>query len=315
MACPHDVNPAHFIQKAIVQYSRTHGTGLAPSIFAHNFYLGRTGSFFAPVTNFITGSKTAKWVFKALGISTYLPFPKFYFKTLSKNLLAKGSGKRKVVFFHGCFLNNNAPDVGRTITDMLAGLGISVIVPKQVCCGLPAMANGDLNRAKKFAQKNAKILSEYMDKGYDVIYSCTSCGNTLTREYPGILKAPHGEQIARNTYDVHAYILMLMETGQITPSFYPVDKRIAYHIPCHLRAMGIGYPAARLLGMIPGVSIRIHDDHCCGLAGSYGFKAKYEKNRHTAWHHGSRCHPGKKSGYPDIRLRYLPFADGPFYRA
>jgi len=143
---------------------------------------------------------------------------------------------------------------------------------------VPALANGDLKMAKGFAAKNAAILAGYIDRGYDVVYSCTSCGNALTQEYPGVLDAPEGKKISENTYDIHEYILMLMEAGEITPSFGPVEKKVAYHIPCHLRSMGIGYPAAKLLRMIPGLTLCIHDDNCCGLSGSYGFKKKFEAN-------------------------------------
>jgi glycerol-3-phosphate dehydrogenase subunit C len=30
--------------------------------------------------------------------------------------------------------------------------------------------------------------------------------------------------------------------------------------------------------MIPGLTLHIHDDNCCGLSGSYGFKTKFEDN-------------------------------------
>ncbi len=278
VACPHGVNPAHIIQEAQVQYSRAHGKGLAPMLFANNYYLGLLGSLFAPIANLVTKNQSMKKIFKLLGLSTYMPFPEFHFKTLSRSWRWKGKGNRKIVFFHGCYLENNAPEVGRTMTTLLASLGIKVVVPRQVCCGLPALANGDLKKAKQFAAKNTAILSGYIDKGYDVIYSCTSCGNTLTQDYPGILNTPQGNKIAKNTYDIHEYILMLMETEEITPAFSPVNKTIAYHIPCHLRALGIGYPAVKLLRMIPGLTLQIHDTYCCGLAGSYGFKSKFENN-------------------------------------
>lgn len=280
VACPYGVNPSELIQEAQVRYSETHGKGLAATLFAGNYYLGRLGSLFAPVTNAVTKNKGMKKLFRMLGISTYMTFPRFHFRTLSRSLGRRGkeTPKRKVVFFHGCYLDNNAPDLGRSMTGLLSDLGIRVAVPKQVCCGVPALANGDLKMAKGFAAKNASILAGYIDRGYDVVYSCTSCGNALTQEYPGVLDAPEGKKISENTYDIHEYILMLMEAGEITPAFGPVKKRVAYHIPCHLRSMGIGYPAAKLLRMIPGLTLCIHDDNCCGLSGSYGFKKKFEAN-------------------------------------
>jgi len=125
-------------------------------------------------------------------------------------------------------------------------------------------------------KKKAKSLAGYIDKGYDIIYACASCGLALTRDYPGILNAPSGRKISENTYNLHEYILKLIDEDYIDPVFEPVRKKIAYHIPCHLRALGIGYPAARLFQEIPGLEFDILEDNCCGLAGSYGFKKNNE---------------------------------------
>ena len=250
VACPYGVNPAEIIQHAQLNYSQKHGTALTNKLFANNYYLGALGSIMAPITNMVTAHKGMQKLFKRFGISTYMEFPKFHFQTLKRSWRKKGKGQKKVAFFHGCYLDNNAPDLGRSMRDLMASMGIRVVIPKQVCCGLPTLANGDLAGAKRFARKNASILATYIDKGYDVIYACTSCGLSLTHDYPGILEAPQGKKIAENTYNIHEYILNLIEEGYITPSFKEINKTIAYHIPCHLRSMGIGYPAAELLRMI-----------------------------------------------------------------
>jgi glycerol-3-phosphate dehydrogenase subunit C len=75
---------------------------------------------------------------------------------------------------------------------------------------------------------------------------------------------------------VHEFIANAIDDGSLEVTFGPVDRHIAYHIPCHLRALGIGYPAARLFEKIPDLKFTILDDNCCGLSGSYGFKKKNE---------------------------------------
>jgi len=145
-------------------------------------------------------------------------------------------------------------------------------LPPQWCCGLPALGNGNLALAQYFARKNAASLSDYIDAGYDIIYSCTSCGLCLLRDYPDILKIPQARKIAENTYNIHEYIFKLINEGYAAPEFSEIPYPIAYHIPCHLRALKIGYPAAKLLKLIPGLKYEILDDACCGLSGSYGFK-------------------------------------------
>jgi glycerol-3-phosphate dehydrogenase subunit C len=181
-----------------------------------------------------------------------------------------------VVFFHGCYLNYNRPDVGRKIRDLLTYLGCRVVMPRQTCCGLPALGNGDVDIARKFAQVNARELVSWINKGYKILYACTSCGLTLTHDYPETLRIPEGRKIAENTYNVHEFIASGVEDGTLTVEFGPVDRHVAYHIPCHLRALGIGYPAARLFEKIPDLKFHILDEDCCGLSGSYGFKKKNE---------------------------------------
>ncbi len=173
--------------------------------------------------------------------------------------------------------NATRSDIGRGIRALLAYPGCRVAMPPQTCCGLPALGNGDIDMARRYAQKNAQRLVEYIDKGYSVLYACTSCGLTLVHDYPEVFEIPEGRKIAENTYNLHEFILEAIEDGSISMDFGEVNRRIAYHIPCHLRALGIGYPAARLFEKIPGLTFEILEDDCCGLAGSYGFKKKNQQ--------------------------------------
>ncbi len=275
IACPYGVDTAYIILREQLRFGKR---PLSYHMFANNYYLGAMGSLFAPVVNQIISIKFIKKIMNFFGISTYMPFPKYRIHSLNKSWKWKGSKKsqKKVVFFYGCFLNYNRPDIGRGIRDLLASMGVRVVLARQLCCGVPALANGSMGTARRFAKKNANFLAGYIDKGYDIIYACGSCGLTLTRDYPGILNAPAGKKISENTYNLHEYILRLMDEGYIDPVFEPVRKKIAYHISCHLKALGIGYPAARLFEEIPGLEFNILDDNCCGLAGTYGFKKDNE---------------------------------------
>ncbi len=286
MACPCGVEPAHIILKEQQRYGKEHPQTPAHLLFANNYYLSALGSLTAPLANFIAESKTGKFIFQKMGISTHLPFPKFNFHKMSGEKKTLSRNARKVAFFYGCFINFYRPDIGRKIVRLLAALNVDVVLPPQWCCGLPALGNGNIALAKSFAQKNASSLSDYVDAGYDIVYSCTSCGLCLLHDYPGILKIQQGKKIAENSYDLHEYIIKLMNEGYTKPPFGTVQRHVAYHIPCHLRALGIGYPLEKLLSLIPGLQFEILDDACCGLSGSYGFK---KENALTAMQIGNRA--------------------------
>ena len=276
MACPCGVEPARIILKAQQRYGLEHAHSLAHLLFANNYYLSALGSLTAPLANRFAATKIGKKIFAAMRISTYIPFPKFRFRKLSWNKKTPNRRSRKVAFFYGCFINFYRPDIGKKIIQLLKSFNVDVVLPPQWCCGLPALGNGNLQLARSFALKNTASLSNYIDAGYDILYSCTSCGLCLLHDYQDIMDIPKAKKIAENTYDLHEYILKLVDDNYIKPQFQEVRRKLAYHIPCHLRALGIGYPAAKLMSLIPGLECEIIDDNCCGLSGSYGFKKSNE---------------------------------------
>ena len=295
VACPYGVNPAEIILNAQIKYAGEHMRSPVAIMFANNFYLGTLGSLSAPIANRIAATGIAKKIFNFAGISTYMPFPSFDLMSMNKGRRKSGKGLKKVVFFYGCFLNFNRPDIGRKIRDLLVSLNLEVVMPSQVCCGLPSLGNGQIDLARKFAAKNAAVFGEYINKGYDLIYSCTSCGLTLTHDYPGILGIASGKKIAENSYNINEYILRLMDENYISLDFKEINRKIAYHVPCHLRALGIGYPAVRLFAKIPGLEYTVLDDCCCGLSGSYGFK---KKNQETSLKIGAQAAAAIKKSNP-----------------
>lgn len=276
VACPYGVEVAEIILKAQLKYGREHFSPLSSHLFANAYYFSKICSLMAPVVNRLLTSRVVGKTLGLLGVSTKPPLPEFRFLNLERRIRKKGKG-RKVVFFHGCHLGFNRPDIGTKVRDLLVIAGCKVVIPRQVCCGLPAMGNGDMGMARKFALKNTSILTRYIDRGFDVVYACPSCGLTLTRDYPGILDVAGAKKIAENTYNVHEYILPLLAerlAASHASSLGRLDKSVAYHIPCHLRALGIGYPAARIFEMIEGLTFTVLDDDCCGLSGTYGLKRK-----------------------------------------
>lgn len=286
IACPSGVDPAQIILKEQQRYGNEHTQTAAHLLFANNYYLSAFGSLTAPLANVIAATKIGKHIFRKMGISTHLPFPKFSFRTMRHGKKVLNRSRKKVAFFYGCFINFYRPDIGRKIIQLLNGMHVDVVLPPQWCCGLPALGNGNLALARSFARKNAESLSNYIDAGYDVIYTCTSCGLSFMHDYTGILEIAQGQKIAENSYNLHEYILKLLHEGYAAPVFQKVNRKIAYHIPCHLRALNLGYPAQKLMAMIPGLECEILDDTCCGLSGSYGFK---KKNAVTAIQIGHRA--------------------------
>lgn len=85
--------------------------------------------------------------------------------------------------------------------------------------------------------------------------------------------------IAAHTYDLGEYLLNLHRKGALDTRFGPINARMAYYPPCHMREQKMGQPYAELLGLIPQIVLETIEGafHCCGIAGIMGFKRDFHE--------------------------------------
>jgi glycerol-3-phosphate dehydrogenase subunit C len=181
---------------------------------------------------------------------------------------------KKVAFYTGCFTNYYYPETGIAAVKVLRKSGIDVIVPKQVCCGLPMMAKGNKKSALESMEYNTDVLSQLISDGFAVVATCSSCGLMIKRDYPLFLKSEKAKKLARNLYQITEYLLLLHERGGLNTDFKNIPQTIFYHTPCHMRAQGIGNPSVKMLELIPGTTVKYVSEECCGMGGAYGYEKK-----------------------------------------
>jgi len=190
---------------------------------------------------------------------------------------------KKVAYYSGCFANYYYPQVGEATIKVLHKNGIEVIVPDQVCCGLPMMAKGNTKGAYKNIAFNTKVLSRLVSDGYALITTCSSCSLFLKQDYPRLLGSEPAKQVSQNLYHITEYLLKLYEIGQLNTDFRLISQTVFYHTPCHLRAQEIDSPTVRVLQLIPGITIKKISEECCGMGGAYGYeKVNYELSKEIA---------------------------------
>jgi glycerol-3-phosphate dehydrogenase subunit C len=249
--------------------------------------VGGLGSSFAPVVNTIlSNSVTRQIVEMVIGIHYKAPLPAFSFETFRgwyKGVHAKSSQRlisdKRVVFYHGCSTNYYEPHLGKIAIAVLEHNGYEVIVPEQVCCGLPMLSNAEFDAARKKAVTNIKSLARYARQGYKIVGTSTSCILSLKSDYRHILDIDTADAriVSQQSYDICEFLLDLADAGQLKTDFQPIDGCFPYHSPCQLKAHNMGFPAIELLELIPGVKIQHIQADCCGIAGTYGFKKeKYQ---------------------------------------
>ena len=184
---------------------------------------------------------------------------------------------KKVAYYSGCFANYYYPEVGDATMAVMNKNDVEVVVPSQVCCGLPMMAKGNIKDATANMQHNTASLGKLVSQGYAVIVTCSSCGLFLKRDMPHFLHTEEAKQVSDNLYHFSEYLLKLHDIGQMNTEFHRIEQTIFFHTPCHLRAQQIGNPSVKLLQMIPGTVVKKVSEICCGMSGAYG----YEKRNFT----------------------------------
>jgi glycerol-3-phosphate dehydrogenase subunit C len=289
VTCPSQVSIQEYIRRAQNKGAREKGRTLRDWLLGHTRLLSRFGSLTAPLANFGNRNPLFRLLMeRVVGIHRRRPLPKYqwltfesWFKRHRKNPpppLGEGrvGARRTVAYFYGCWVDFNERQLGQQVVAVLERNGIEVIVPRQQCCGIPAVVNSNTDLARKYGVENVRRLST-LPEGVDIIASSTSCGLMLKHDYAHLLEIPGAEQVGSRVYDVCEYLWMLHEAGELDVDFQPVDTRVLYHAPCHLKSHGIGYPAMRLLRLIPGVRVEEVDEGCCGISGTYGVKVeKYD---------------------------------------
>jgi glycolate oxidase iron-sulfur subunit len=184
---------------------------------------------------------------------------------------AQGERKYRVGFFLGCAQSLLYANSSAGAVRVLARNGAEVITPRAtVCCGMPAMAYGDLDTAMALARRNIDLFEK---AGMDAIVTdCATCGG-FGKEYKELLKhdpvyAEKAEVYSNKIRDISQFLTEIPMDDRLGE----VKAKVTYHDPCHLvRGQGVSAQPRKLLQMIPGVEfVEMKEaDWCCGGAGTY----------------------------------------------
>jgi glycerol-3-phosphate dehydrogenase subunit C len=277
VACPQGVNVSELIAKGKAQHAKSGATALRDYWLARPSTLGKLCSSIAPVANTVMNLKLNRWFMSSVGhMTSERKLPRYYSTPIRPEL--RNHGSKPVLFFPGCYIRYNNPKLGQIVVDLLRINGCSVQVASDICCGMPAIANGDSQQLTECVEKNSAEMAEAVDRGAVIVTACTSCGYALKGDYARLLAghptlAAAAQKVSSNTYDLGELLVELKASGKLNTDFTATrSRRLAYHAPCHMKSQGIGRPWLEILRSEPGVEIEEIKADCCGMAGTYGFK-------------------------------------------
>lgn len=281
VACPNNVKIGDIIQSARIKYAKGRPS-LRDSMLADTDAMGTMATTMAPLVNFTLGLRPVKLIMdKVLKIDDRRTFPKYAserFETWYRRHAARQqeSFEKTVSYFHGCYVNYNYPQLGKDLIKVMNALGYGVrLLDHEKCCGVAKIANRCVDEATRDGEKNLKAIRKAVAAGDDVIATSSTCCFTMRDEYPHVLGLGNAD-VRDSIMLATRFIYDLIDSGKgklVFRSDY--RKKIAYHVPCHMEKLGWTICSTSLLRMIPGVEFIDLVSHCCGIAGTYGFKKEY----------------------------------------
>lgn len=185
---------------------------------------------------------------------------------------AEGEKRGKVAYFVGCSANTMDPETGESVMKVLAHNGIEVVVPDRLmCCGIPALAEGDIESARKATSINITTLADLEVDA--VVTDCTSCGMMLSTDAAKLFPADDPLQkkaagLAPKIFEVTDY---LNKVG-LSPAPPAMQGSYTYHMPCHRGwTPSLDEAPLRALSRVPGLDYSPMDDpgKCCGAGGAF----------------------------------------------
>ena len=274
VACPSGVKVGDIVARAKIKYGHSQHK-MRDLMLSSTDLVGGMATTFAPIVNLALSLDITKSVLDStLGVSAHASMPKYASKRFEqwfKKVKAHQEGySRFVEYFHGCYVNYNYPQLGQDFVTLMNACGYGVHnLEKQKCCGVALIANGFASQATSAAKTN---LASIRKASQPVLTTSSSCTLTIKEEYSTILD--------QDTSDIQSKVQMAVkwlydriERGEVRLAFRKDFKmKAAYHTPCHLQKLGNQIYSIALLRMIPGLDLKVLEQKCCGISGTFGFK-------------------------------------------
>jgi Fe-S oxidoreductase len=243
--------------------------------------LGKLAGLTPWLANAANRLKPNRWLLeKILGVHRHKLLPSFHGESFmawfrkNRGRYTLDGGNGQAVYFPTCFVNYNNPDVGKAAIEVLARNKVTVECSYEHCCGMPALDGGDVKTAQKLARSNIAALLPWVRKGYKVLATNPTCSMMMRKEYAGLVGGADAKELAAAVMDPNEFLNALRKEGKLDQDFKSTPGKVAYHVPCHLRAQNIGYRSRDMMESIAGTEVALVTE-CCGHDGTWAMKTEW----------------------------------------
>lgn len=276
---PHEweVDFPKLMTRAKLVQAKEEGIPLAERLGSQQDLMGKVSCRSAALTNAAFKNRAVRLLMeKTTGIDRRWTMPTYEKKPFSK-VLAGRSGisgeKGRVILFSTCFVEYSEARTANAAVQVLEHNGIAVEAGYDACCGAPFLHGGDLDSARRNAEKVVAGLAPRVRDGLQVVVPGPTCSYQLKKEFPELVDSDDARLVAENTLDLGEYVFKVAAAKELDRDFSKPMGRVAYHLPCHLKAQNIGFRSKQILGLVADEVVMV--DACSGVDGTWGMKARY----------------------------------------
>jgi FAD/FMN-containing dehydrogenase/Fe-S oxidoreductase len=292
LECPAAVNIPKLMIEAKAQYVAASGLDTSDWIVSRLDKFSGWLSAFSTVSNYVLHHRWTRWLLeKATGLAQGRKLPRVsstsFLRRAERRRLTRPTRRTggKVLYFVDLYANWFDVQLAEAFVAVLEHNNIAVYVhPDQRGSGMARISLGDIERARKQAARNVRVLAEAVRQGYEIVCTEPTAALCLKHEYPNLLDDDDVKLVADHTFDASDYLWRLHLAGKLELNFKPLNLVLGYHLPCHLRALEVGSPGESLLRLIKGVSVRRIERGCSGMAGAFGLRREnYRASLRAGW--------------------------------
>jgi glycerol-3-phosphate dehydrogenase subunit C len=267
--------------RAKLVQAREEGIPLSERIGSQQDLMGKMSCRTASLTNRAFQNRAVRLLMeKTTGIDRRWVMPTYERRPFSKafarrreSFAADREEKGRVILFSTCFVEYAEAHTATAAVELLEHNGIRVETGYDACCGAPFLHGGDLESARRNAEMVVSGLAPRVRSGLQVVVPGPTCSYQLKNEFPELLGTEDARLVAENTLDLGEYVFKIAAAKQLDRDFKRKMGRVAYHLPCHLKAQNIGFRSKQLLGLVADEVLMV--DACSGVDGTWGMKVSH----------------------------------------
>ena len=282
--CPAEVDIPKLMLEAKAAHVKTNGLRWDAWWLSRIDLLAMVLSFSPSLSNWMLENRSLRWLLeRSIGLSAGRKLPpiarRSYLKRDATRRLSRKPAESatatkngRVLYFVDTFANYYDTEVAEAFERIARRHDIHLYVPpKQLQSGMALISQGSLDSARRIAERNVAMLAEAVRQGDTIVATEPAAVLALTHEYLHLMPGDDDAKlVAENTFEACHYLWRRHLDSQLQLDLDPLPYKIAYHVPCHVRALGVGTPAENLMRLIPELEPTRLDKGCSGMAGTYG---------------------------------------------